>query len=181
MKKSERIRFLTLTGAIAALYTALTLCLAPLSFGLVQCRVSEALTVLAVYTPAAVPGLTIGCVVSNLIGIAMGSNIAGALDVLLGPLATGLAAWLTYGWRRHRIGGLPVLSTLPPVVLNALIVGTELAFVSPVFTLQVWGIQMGLVAAGQVVACVAGGLVLARVMQTTGLAARLEQNGYTDR
>ena len=181
MKKSERIRFLTLTGAIAALYTALTLCLAPLSFGLVQCRVSEVLTVLAAYTPAAVPGLTIGCAVSNLIGIAMGSNIAGALDVLLGPLATGLAAWLTYRWRRHRISGLPLLSTLPPVVLNALIVGTELAFVSPVFTLQVWGIQMGLVAAGQAVACVAGGLVLARVLQTGGLAAQLEQNDYTIR
>ena len=170
--KKNNVHFLALTGIIAALYTVLTLCLAPLSFGLVQCRLAEALTVLAVYTPAAVSGLTVGCMISNLIGIAMGSNIAGALDVLLGPAATLLAAWLSYRLRPHHIGGLPVLSTLPPVITNALIVGTELAFVSPVFTLQVWGIQVGLVAAGQVVACVGGGLVLARVIQSTGLEKR---------
>ena len=173
MSKRNQVHFLALTGIIAALYTVLTLCLAPLSFGLVQCRLAEALTVLAVYTPAAVSGLTVGCVISNLIGIAMGSNIAGALDVVLGPVATLMAAWLSYRLRRHRIGGLPVLSTLPPVITNALIVGTELAFVSPVFTLSVWGIQVGLVAAGQVVACVAGGLVLARVIQSMGLENRL--------
>lgn len=168
MQKKNRVVFMTTTAIIAALYTALTVCLAPISFGLVQCRVSELLTVLAVYTPAAIPGLTVGCVLSNLIGLSMGSNIAGALDVLLGPLATGLAALLTRLWRNHRLCGLPVLSTLPPVVLNALIVGTELAAVSPVFTLPVWGIQMGLVAAGQLVACVGGGLALAKVLEKTG-------------
>ena len=181
MKTNERIRFLTVTGLIAGLYTALTVGLAPLSFGLVQCRVAEMLTLLAVYTPAAIPGLTVGCVLSNLIGLAMGANIAGALDVLLGPVATGVAAWLSYGWRRHRIGGLPVLSTLPPVILNALIVGTELAAVSPVFTVQVWGIQMALVAVGQLIACVGGGLLLAGALQKTGLDHRLEQNRFTNR
>ncbi len=175
MKQRNHIRFLTLTGIIAALYTVLTLCLAPLSFGLVQCRLAEMLTMLAAFTPAAVPGLTLGCMVSNLLGIAMGSNIAGALDVLLGPLATGLAAWLTRRWRAHRIGGLPVMSTLPPVVFNALIVGTELAFVAPVFTLEVWSIQVGLVAAGQAVACIVGGLLLAKTLLSTGLAHRLEE------
>ena len=172
MNKRNNVHFLALTGIIAALYTVLTLCLAPLSFGLVQCRVAEALTVLAVYTPAAVSGLTIGCVASNLIGIAMGSNIAGALDVVLGPVATLLAAWLSYRLRQHRIGGLPVLATLPPVLVNALIVGSELALVSPVFTLQVWSIQVGLVAAGQAVACRGGGLALARVIQSMDLDRR---------
>ncbi|MBR5525143.1 MAG: QueT transporter family protein, partial [Clostridia bacterium] len=95
MKNSEKSRFVTVTGIVAGLYAALTVGLAPLSFGLVQCRAAELLTVLAVYTPAAVPGLTVGCVISNLIGLAMGANIAGALDVVLGPLATGLAAWLS--------------------------------------------------------------------------------------
>ena len=105
MNNSEKIRFLTVTGIIAGLYAALTVGLAPLSFGLVQCRVAEMLTVLAVYTPAAVPGLTVGCILSNLIGLAMGANIAGALDVVLGTLATGLAAWLSYLLRRQRLGG----------------------------------------------------------------------------
>lgn len=181
MNRQKHLRFLTTTGIIAGLYAALTIGLAPLSFGLVQCRVAELLTILAVYTPAAVPGLTVGCVISNLVGLAMGANIAGALDVLLGPLATGLAAWLSYRLRRHRLWGLPVWSTLPPVLLNALIVGTELAAVSPVFTAEVWGIQMALVGTGQVIACVGGGLLLARVLQRTGLDRRLEKNEFTHR
>ena len=93
--KSSPIRIMTTIGLIAALYTALTMCLTPIAFGPVQCRLSEALTVLAAFTPTAIPGLVLGCAISNLIGIGMGANIAGALDVLLGPLATGLAAWLS--------------------------------------------------------------------------------------
>lgn len=173
MKNTKTIRTLTTAALIAAMYTVLTVCLAPLSYGLVQCRLSEALTILAAFTPAAIPGLTVGCAVSNLIELSSGANIAGALDVLLGPLATGIAAWLTWVLRGRRVGGLPLWSTLPPVVLNALIVGTELALVAPTFTAQVWFIQMGLVAAGQLVACVGGGLLVAHGLQISGLAKRL--------
>lgn len=173
MNKKQSIRTLTTAALIAAMYTVLTVCLAPLSYGLIQCRLSEALTILAAFTPAAIPGLTIGCAVSNLIGLSSGANIAGALDVLLGPLATGLAAWLTWAMRRYTVGGLPLWSTLPPVVLNALIVGTELALVAPTFTLEIWFIQMALVGIGQLVACVGGGLLVARGLQLSGLDKRL--------
>lgn len=173
MKTKHSVRLLTQTALIAALYTALTLVLAPLSFGLVQCRVAEALTVLAAFTPAAIPGLTVGCVLSNLVGLSTGANIAGALDVLLGPLATGLAAWLSYGLRRRTLGGLPVLSTLPPVLFNAFIVGGELALLSPHPTLSVFFLQMGLVGLGQVLACIVGGLLLAKTMQVSGLDSKL--------
>ena len=173
MKNRNPIRTLTTAALIAAMYTVLTVCLAPLSYGLVQCRLSEALTVLAAFTPAAIPGLTVGCVVSNLIGLSSGANIAGALDVLLGPLATGGAAVLTWALRNKRVGCLPLWSTLPPVVLNALVVGSELAFVAPQFTVEVWFIQMGLVAVGQLVACVGGGLLVARGMQVSGLDKRV--------
>ena len=173
MKNRNPIRTLTTAALIAAMYTVLTVCLAPLSYGLVQCRLSEALTVLAAFTPAAIPGLTVGCVVSNLIGLSSGANIAGALDVLLGPLATGSAAVLTWALRNKRVGCLPLWSTLPPVVLNALVVGSELAFVAPQFTVEVWFIQMGLVAAGQLVACVGGGLLVARGLQVSGLDKRV--------
>ena len=171
--KKRSIRTLTTASLIAAMYTVLTVCMAPLSYGLVQCRLSEALTILAAFTPAAIPGLTVGCVVSNLIGLSTGANIAGAIDVLLGPLATGVAAWLTWALRSRCVGRLPLWSTLPPVVFNALIVGTELAFVAPTFTIEVWFIQMGLVAAGQLVACVVGGLLVARGLQISGLDKRL--------
>lgn len=173
MKNANSIRTLTTAALIAALYTVLTVGLAPLSYGLVQCRLSEALTVLAAFTPTAIPGLIVGCVVSNLIGLSTGANIAGALDVALGPLATGVAAWLTWALRKYRVRGLPLWSTLPPVVLNALVIGTELAFVAPQFTAEVWFIEMGLVAAGQLVACVGGGLLVARGLQVSGLDKRL--------
>ncbi len=172
MKNRNTIRTLTTAALIAAMYTVLTVCLAPLSYGLVQCRLSEALTILAAFTPAAIPGLTVGCVISNLVGLSSGANIAGALDVLLGPLATGGAAVLTWVLRNKRVGRLPLWSTLPPVVLNALVVGTELAFVAPTFTVEIWLIQMGLVAAGQLVACVGGGLLVARGLQISGLDKR---------
>ena len=179
---SQRIRFLAVTGLIAGLYTALTLVLAPISFGPVQCRVSEALTILAAYTPAAIPGLTIGCVISNVVGLTMGANVAGALDILLGTLATGIAAWLTYRLRHFRIKGLPFWASIPPVITNALIVGTELAVVlNPDLTAYGWLGWVGSVGAGQVIACMGGGLLLAGLLQKSGLATQLERNDYTFR
>ena len=172
-KNSEKIRFLTLTGVIAGLYTALTLLLAPFSFGIVQCRVSEALTILAAYHPAAVAGLTLGCAISNLVGLTMGANTAGALDILLGTLATGLAAWASYGLRNLRLGGLPVLSTLPPVLFNALIIGTELTVVLGPVNLPTWLMWSALVGIGQIVACVGGGLLLAFAFQKSGIDKHL--------
>ena len=183
MKRNHpnRIRYLAVAGLIAGLYTALTVALAPLSFGLVQCRVSEMLTILAAYSPVAVTGLTVGCALSNLIGLSMGANIAGALDILLGTLATGLAAWVSYRLRHIRWGGLPVLSTLPPVVFNAVIIGAELALVSPKPTWQMFFTEMALVGAGQLLACVLGGLVLAKTLQKSKVFPYLEQISYTNR
>ena len=181
-RAGEKIRFLAVTGLIAGLYTALTLVLAPLSFGPVQCRVAEALTILAAYTPAAIPGLTVGCILSNVVGLSMGANVAGALDILLGPLATGLAAWLTYHLRGARVWGLPLWSSIPPVITNALIVGTELAVVLvPDLTVYGWLGWVASVAAGQIIACMGGGLLLAQTLQKTGFATRLERNDYTFR
>ena len=180
-KASDKIRFVALTGVIAGLYTAMTLLLAPFSFGIVQCRVSEALTILAAYHPAAVAGLTVGCALSNMVGLAMGANTAGALDILLGTLATGLAAWLSYRLRSVRWGGLPVLATLPPVVFNALIIGAELTVVLGPRNLPTLLLWMGSVGLGQIIACVGGGLVLAYAFQKSGLDHRLANNSFTNR
>lgn len=180
-KASDHIRFVTVTGVIAGLYTALTLVLAPFSFGIVQCRVSEALTILAAYHPAAVAGLTVGCALSNFVGLAMGANTAGALDILLGTLATGLAAWLSYRLRHIRWGGLPVLSAIPPVLFNALIIGAELTVVLGPHNLPTLLMWMGSVGLGQLIACVGGGLLLAAAFRKSGLDSRLEQNSFTNR
>lgn len=137
--RQSSLRRLAEAGLIAAMYAALSLVLPLASFGIVQCRLAEALTILAAFTPAAIPGLAVGCFITNLAGLGMGVNPAGAWDLLWGPLATLLAAWLTWRLRSLRIARLPLLSTLPPVIINAVVVGTELTLVSPQATWQVWG------------------------------------------
>jgi len=106
-------RDLAIAGIIAALYAVLSYfsSVFGIAFGPVQCRFSEALCVLPFLTPAAVPGLFVGCLVSNLL------SPYGALDIVFGSLATLLAALWTAKVRRTW------LAPLPPVVCNALLVG----------------------------------------------------------
>ena len=117
------------TGMIAALYAALTLITLALlqgfAFGPVQFRLSEVVCVLALFTRNAIPGLTIGCALANLIGIALfGSGALGLLDVVGGSLATFLGAW--WCWRmRSKIA----VALLGPVVANALIVSAYLPLI----------------------------------------------------
>ena len=104
-------------GVIGALYTAITLLIAPIGSGAIQCRISEALCVLPFFTAAAIPGLTIGCLVSNL--------IMGGLwqDVIFGTLATLIGALGARLLRR-----VPCLVPLPTVVANTVIVPLVLAY-----------------------------------------------------
>lgn len=166
MKRTRTVS-LAQAGMIAAIYTALTLLIQPLSFGAVQFRVSELLTVLPVYWPSAIPGLTVGCFLSNLIGLSMGANPAGGWDLLFGTAATGVAACLTYALRHIKWGKIPFLATLPPVVLNAFIVGTELYYV---YGGMPWALHVAWVAVGQIGACVIGGCLLIWALEKTGAA-----------
>ena len=113
MKTKNRIKFMAKPAIIAALYTALTfLCsLAGLSSGVIQLRLSEALIVLTVFTPAAIPGLTIGCLLSNLL------TGAAAWDIVFGSLATLLGALGGYLLRKF-----PYAVPIPNIVSNTLIV-----------------------------------------------------------
>ncbi len=109
-------------GVIAAAYAACTLIallfLGSLAWGPIQFRVSEALCVLALFTPAAIPGLTLGCVIANVMNIVIsGTGMLGMLDVVFGSLATFAGACFTYKMRRR-----PLLALAGPVLANALIV-----------------------------------------------------------
>ena len=170
MKRSASVRtvYIVQAGLIAAVYTAVTVLLQPFSFGAVQVRAAELLTVLPVYTPAAIPGLAVGCFLSNL--LCMSANPAGGWDLLLGTAATLSAAVLSYVWRKRRVKGLPVLSTLPPVIVNAFVVGSELSLVYGGWP---WSVHVLSVAAGQAVACIGGGLIFAVMLQKTGADKRL--------
>lgn len=110
--RNKNAAFLTQAAMIAAIYVVLTYVFAPISFGEIQVRIAEALTILPLFTPAAVPGLFIGCLVGNIIG--------GALlpDIVFGSIATLIGAICTYLLRNQK----PVFGTIPPIVSNTIIV-----------------------------------------------------------
>lgn len=140
-------------GLIAAVYVLLSLIFYPISFGVYQVRVAEALTVLPFLTGAAVPGLYVGCLLANIFG-GMGWQ-----DVLFGSLLTLGAAVLTRMTVRIRRGWL--LAPLPPVVVNAFGVSLYLA---PIIGVGYWfSVQM--IGVGQLVSCYAIGLPLLRLLQ----------------
>ncbi len=122
---NKKTKFLTQAAVIAALYAALTylqnFLLPGSTTWAIQFRASEALCVLAFFTPAAIPGLTLGCLLFNL-------SYSGALplDFLMGSLATLLAVGAMWYLRGVTVKGIPVLGLLMPAITNALLVGWEL-------------------------------------------------------
>lgn len=118
MTDNKLVRTIVNGAVIAALYAVLTLLLAPVSFGIVQVRVSEVLCILSLFTPAAVPGLTVGCFIANFIG---GNGIA---DAVLGSLATLIGCLGMYKLRKK-----PKLAPLVNVLSNGIIVGLMLYYI----------------------------------------------------
>ena len=110
--RNKNINFLTQAAMIAAIYVVLTYVFAPFSFGEVQVRIAEALTILPVFTPAAIPGLFVGCLVGNILG--------GAIlpDIIFGSLATLIGAFFTYQLRDKN----KFLAPLPPIAANTIVV-----------------------------------------------------------
>lgn len=113
MKTNKTVLFTTQAAMIAALYVVLTYAasMLGLSSGAIQIRFSEALTILPYFTPAAIPGLFVGCLLSN--------TLTGAclLDIICGSLATLLAAYASYAIRKYKY-----LTALPPIIANTLVV-----------------------------------------------------------
>ncbi|MBQ7925972.1 MAG: QueT transporter family protein [Lachnospiraceae bacterium] len=150
----NKTSFLTKAAVIAALYVVLTLLANALGLAnyAVQLRFSEALTILPYFTPAAIPGLFIGCLISNILTGAM------PLDIVFGSIATLLGALGTYFLRKRKW-----LAPLPPILANVLIVPFVLAYVYcfqgsiPYFMLTV-GI-------GEVLSCGVLGILLLQVLE----------------
>ena len=158
--RTDSPRRLTEIGLIAALYTVLTLVCQPIAFGPIQLRLSEALTVLPLFTPTAIPGLAVGCALSN--ALCIGANPAGAWDVLFGPLATLLAAVLTRVLRNTRLWEWPIPAVLMPVAVNAAVIGPELSVIYFGFSPATCLLCMAEIAAGELITAGLGGLLLWR-------------------
>lgn len=156
---------------IAALYSTVSLVLAPFSFGNIQVRVAEGLTLLPLLSPLPILGLTLGCFITNFIGVIMGVNILGMMDVFIGTFATLIAALLTYYFRNIKIKGFPLLSTLMPIVINAIIIGAELTYVfAPAFTLSYFMIFALEVGIGQFIAVYLVGLPILNALKKRNIS-----------
>ncbi len=146
--KNKKPLFLTQAAMIAAAYVALTYLFAPISFGEIQVRIAEALMILPVFTPAAIPGLFIGCLIGNTTG--------GALlpDIVLGSFATLIGAFFTWKLR----DASPFLAPVPPILSNTLIIPFVLRYAYLV-ELPV-PLMMLTVGIGEILSCGVLGLVL---------------------
>ena len=171
MNKTKNI---THAAIIGAMYFALThlqnLLLPGSTTWVIQCRAAEALCVLAFFTPAAIPGLTIGCLLFNL-------SYAGALplDFLVGSFATFLATgsmWLTRNWK---LRGVPLFALAMPALFNAVLVGWELTlyFGETGFTMAAFWLNAASVAIGEAGVLYTLGLLLCRFLSRNNMGRRL--------
>lgn len=147
--RNKNVTYLTHGAMIAALYVVLTYLanMLGLASGAIQVRLSEALTIMPYFTPAAIPGLFAGCLLSNILtGCCL-------IDIVFGSLATFVAAFVSYGLRKHKW-----LVAIPPIVANALVVPFVLIYGygvnSPV------GYLIATVGAGEVLSCGVIGMIL---------------------
>ena len=163
--KESTIRKMVTGALIAAIYVVVTVLLAPISFGAVQLRVSEALTILPLFTPAAIPGLFVGCLLANLLGGAV------LPDIIFGSLATLIGAIGSYALRRNRW-----LVPIPPIVSNTLIIPFVLRYG--------YGVDMPIIlsmlyiAIGEVLGCYLFGELLAGVLTSRGIMSGQDHNDH---
>lgn len=145
--RDKKVLFIVQAAAIAAIYVVLTVVFAPLSFGEVQVRFAEALTILPYFTPAAIPGLFVGCIIGNFLGGAI------PVDIICGSIATLIGAFGSYALRKQKF-----LVPVPPIVANTVIV--------PFVLFYGYGINLPIplmmlsVGAGEVLSCGVLGLVI---------------------
>ena len=164
----KRTRQIVHAAMIAALYVVLThlqnIILPGSATWAIQCRLSETLCVLAFFTPAAIPGLSVGCLVFNI-------TYAGALplDFLVGTLATFLAAWGMWLTRNVTLRGLPLLGLLMPALTNAVLVGWELT----VFIGGGYPVNAFYVALGEAIVLLTFGVFFYRVIKNQHLDSRM--------
>lgn len=157
MSENRRsIQNMAVAGIIAAIYTVLTISLPIPQYGSIQLRVAEAMTLLPFLFPGAVPGLAVGCLVSNLL---LSPYV---LDWVFGTLATLLAALWTSRLKNRW------LTPIPPVLCNAVIVGAEIAYFSTMdgaAFLPAFGFNFVTVGLGEAIACAVLGLPLLKWLE----------------
>lgn len=158
---NKKLLLLTQAAMIAAMYVVLTFVFAPFSFGEIQVRIAEALTILPIFTPAAVPGLFVGCLIGNILGGAV------LPDIIFGSIATLIGAFFTWQLREQH----PVIAIFPSILSNTVIVPFVLRFGYSV-PLPI-PFMMLTVGVGEIISCGILGLLLYSVLKKyTGVLFR---------
>lgn len=155
--KNPLIEKIVVTSVIAALYVVLTAISGAfgLSYSGVQFRLSEALTILPVFSPYAITGLTLGCFISNL------ASPFGIIDIIFGTLSTFISAHLTRMLANVTLKKIPILAPLPPIIVGSVFIGAILAFLLPQgFSFYVFIISTLSVSVGQFAVCYGLGIPL---------------------
>ncbi|EYE89673.1 hypothetical protein Q428_01275 [Fervidicella metallireducens AeB] len=149
MEKRYNTKFLIKSGVIAAIYVVLTIILGDLSYGPVQARISEAMTILPLYEAAAIPGLFIGCAIANF------ASGYGLVDIVFGSLTTLAAAYLTSKMPNK------YLAVLPPILLNAFIVSIWVSKITKIPYI----VNVGTIGFGEFLTAGILGVILASVFE----------------
>ncbi len=171
---AKRTHFLVQGAIIAGIYIVLTyvqeLILPSSATGAIQVRLSEALCVLVCFTPAAVSGITVGCLITNLLTVGVIPT-----DLVLGTLATFLAALTGYYLKKIRLFKIPFLSLFMPVLFNGVIIGleVELFFIQGTFTFAGFLAQGLIIALGELIACVGLGIPLFLLLNKLNIFEKL--------
>ena len=167
-KRHFTLRKLVRSAVIACIYTVICLMTAEFSFAAVQVRLGESLAMLSVFSPEMIIGVTVGCFISNMLASA-------PIDMLVGTAATLISAILTYNLRNVRTGKLALVPSIPPVVINAVVIGIEVSYlyyerdaVSSVLLMNIL-----LVGLGQFIACSVLGVLLVLVIEKNPTLRRL--------
>ncbi len=148
------VRKIVFGGVIGGIYAALTLALAPISYGEVQFRIAEALTVLPFFSVFSTWGLFVGCLISNIL------SPIGPLDMIFGSLATFIAAIMTYYIGKSNLKFKRYIAPLPAVIVNAIVIGLLISYSSNI-PFVIPALQVGF---GQLVVCYILGLPLLMVI-----------------
>ena len=153
--QQSKALFIAQSAIIAAMYVALTLVFAPISYGAIQVRISEMLTILPMFTPAAIPGLFLGCLIANLIGGAI------IWDIVFGSIATLIGAVFGYLLRKNRW-----LVPIPAIIANVVIVPLVLRYGYciniPILLLALY------IAIGEIAGCYVLGEILGAILSRYG-------------
>lgn len=148
---SKKTLYITQAALIAAIYVVLVIIFKPISFTYIQVRIAEALTILPYFTPAGIPGVTIGCLLANVVS---GSDM---FDIIFGTLATLVGAIGSYVLRKHKF-----LIPLPPILANSIVVPWILRYAYAVpLSIPFMMLTVGI---GEVISCGIIGLILLFVL-----------------